>query len=116
MKDAPIFFNDDRWEKLEVDLAQIKNLLGQVLQEIRQPSQEEEVLLTARKVAQWLAIDVATVYARCASHTLPHIKVGKRYKFRRTEIQNWMETSKVDEDVKVEEFVNRYLQENLLRG
>jgi excisionase family DNA binding protein len=116
MEDAPILFADERWQRLEADVAQIKNLLGQLLQQTREPNDDNEVLLTARQVSQWLGVDVATVYARCANHTLPHVKVGKRYKFRRSEIQNWMETSKVEEEINVDEFVNRYLQENLLRG
>ena len=116
MHNPPIYFEDDRWDKLQTELSQIKNLLVQVLRKMDQPSTGEEQLLSARQVAQWLAVDVATVYARCANNMIPHSKIGKQYKFSRGEIEDYITNSKKEEDINVDEIVNRYLQNKILKG
>jgi hypothetical protein len=43
------------------------------------------------------------------------LKIGKRYKFSRKKVLEWFE-GRFDKATDVDEFVNKYLQKNLLNG
>ena len=116
MKDSPIFFSDDRWERLDADIKEIKSLLRQLLDnKSEKPAQQEEIL-SARDVARLLGIDIASVYARCVKGTIPHFKIGKQYKFRQSDIYVLMEKGDLAREIDVDEYVNRYLQKINIKG
>lgn len=63
--------------------------------EIPQSAQERtaamEELLTAEQVAADLRVGVGTVRRWCKDGTLPGVKIGKEYRFRRSDLNRWYE-------------------------
>ena len=55
-------------------------------------SASSEKLLTASELEAWLDIDVNTVYGYVQRGLIPYIKIQSNVRFRRTEIENWLET------------------------
>jgi len=50
----------------------------------------ENRLLTCSEVAQWLNMDEATVQRMSRDGKLPSVKIGGRYRFRRADLEDWL--------------------------
>lgn len=53
----------------------------------------ENSLLTVKEIAKYLNISIRQVY-RLIESGMPHRKVGKHYRFRKQDIDNWTEVMK----------------------
>lgn len=116
MKDSPIYFTDERWEKIESDLLEIKTLLKQLSDKVSEKTEPKEEILNSREVARLLSVDVATIYSRCAKGAIPHFRIGKQYKFRLSEINAWLEKGDIHSAIDVDQYVNEYLQKHTIKG
>lgn len=56
----------------------------------------EPSLLTIEDVARYLNISVKTLYARVDS--IPHYKIGRLLRFKKEDIDRWIESNRVDGD------------------
>ena len=56
---------------------------------------ESNKYLTICDLSLYLAIKEKTLYARVASGDIPHYKIGRLVRFKKTEIDVWMESLKV---------------------
>jgi excisionase family DNA binding protein len=54
-----------------------------------------EPLLTADEVAALLRVPRSTVYELTRTRRLPHVKVGRRTLFVRTDLETWVVASRV---------------------
>lgn len=50
----------------------------------------ENRLLTTSEVATWLNMDETTVQRMSRSGKLPAVKIGGRYRFRRADLEEWL--------------------------
>ncbi len=50
----------------------------------------KERLMTADEVAEYLCCSVSTVRRFAARNELPHYRLGKLLRFRRSEVENWL--------------------------
>jgi excisionase family DNA binding protein len=57
-----------------------------------------EPLLTASEVAQFLRLNVETVYALVAKEDLPASKVGGQWRFEEAKIRTWLEARHAPRD------------------
>jgi PTS system nitrogen regulatory IIA component len=55
---------------------------------------KEERLLTIDEVAEFLHINPMTVYAWVKEGKIPAFKIGKVWRFRKTEIDKWLKKQK----------------------
>ncbi len=55
----------------------------------------ETGLLTAEQAADYLQISLATLYEKTSNRKIPHNKVGKLLRFRKSELDRWIETKSV---------------------
>ncbi|OCC22363.1 DNA-binding protein [Croceicoccus estronivorus] len=49
-------------------------------------------ILTMREVAEFLKINEKTAYKLAAAGKLPGFKVGGSWRFKRTDVENWIDT------------------------
>jgi excisionase family DNA binding protein len=56
--------------------------------------EKEERLLTIDEVAEFLHINPMTVYAWVKDEKIPAFKIGKVWRFRKSEIDNWLRKQK----------------------
>ena len=115
MKTVPVYFTEEKWERLEGEIQQIKEMLTQLLGKCHRELEEETEILTAKQAAQLLCIDLPTIYAKCANKMMPHFKAGKQYRFNRQEILEWKQSNRSTE-IDVDQYVNQYLQKKVLKG
>lgn len=52
--------------------------------------------ITIQEVSEYLHIKPATLYAKVGAGDLPHYKVGRLVRFKREDIDQWMETHRRD--------------------
>ena len=55
---------------------------------------KEERLLTIYEVAEFLHINAMTVYSWVRDGKIPAFKIGKVWRFRKTEIDEWLKKQK----------------------
>ncbi len=56
--------------------------------------EKEERLLTIDEVAEFLHVNPMTVYAWVKEGKIPAFKIGKVWRFRKTEIDEWLKKQK----------------------
>lgn len=54
------------------------------------PPSGAEPLLDAAGVAEWLGMTPAWVYAETRAGRIPHIELGRYYRYRRSAIEAWL--------------------------
>lgn len=57
---------------------------------------QPEPLLNVQEVADFLRINTATVYGWAQSGQLPAIKVGRSWRFRRVDLEAWLDRNRKD--------------------
>ena len=60
-----------------------------------QPVNKDDSLLGVKELAQYLGVSVQWVYERVQLKEIPYIKVGKHLRFRKSDIDRWLEDLKV---------------------
>ncbi|MBA2248580.1 MAG: helix-turn-helix domain-containing protein [Chitinophagaceae bacterium] len=108
---------EDRLETIETEVHQIKMMFIQYLSGQKNlASDDTEILMNVKDVARFLKVETAFVYTACNKGEIPFLKIGKLYKFKKTDVLKWLEKEKNNKPVDVEAYVNSYLQKNILKG
>ena len=55
------------------------------------PPRGSEELLDALRVAEWLGVTAAWVYAETRAGRIPHIALGRYYRYRRSTLEAWLD-------------------------
>ena len=117
MKQSAYLNTDERLAKIETGLSQIKTMLKEALSlQKNNHTTAAEKIQNVNEVAEFTGIEKHPVYAKCASGEIPCFRIGKLYKFKRSEIEQWMKKQGLPQKVDVEDYVNRYLQTHILKG
>ncbi len=108
---------DDRLEDIEKEIHQIKMMCIQFLSgQTKGSNENEEMFMNVKDVARYLKVETAVVYAACSKGELPFLKIGKLYKFKKTDVLKWLEKEKQNKVIDVDAYVSKYLQNNILKG
>lgn len=109
---------EQRLERMEADIQHIKTMLGELLDSTRMAFQNHsnESIMSAKEVADFLKLDINVIYAKCTKGEIPFFKMGKLYKFKKSEIVEWVRKQESSSPFSVDDYVERYLQRNVLKG
>jgi excisionase family DNA binding protein len=55
-----------------------------------------EILLNVKEVADFLQVNVNTVYAWAQNGRMPAIKLGRNWRFRRSDLEAWLNRNRQD--------------------
>ncbi len=108
---------EDRLEHIESEVHQIKFMLAELFS--KKPIQEdkqEDQFMTVKEVAQFLKVDPIKIYSACSKGEIRFIKLGKLYKFKKEDVLRWVQKSKTLPQIDVDDYVEKYLQKNILKG
>jgi len=72
----------------------VVELLKPLFKTSHQRSEQEEIILDVEGVASYLKVNKSWVYERTHLGEIPHYKVGKFPRFRKKEIDKWLEENK----------------------
>ena len=108
---------EDRLEDIEKEIHQVKMMCIQLLSgQTKGTVENEEMFMNVKDVARFLKVETAVVYAACSKGEIPFLKIGKLYKFKKTDVLKWLEKEKQNKVVDVDAYVSKYLQNNILKG
>ena len=51
-------------------------------------------ILTVKQVAEYLKVNERTIYRMAAAKNIPAFKVGSSWRFKQSEIENWISNQK----------------------
>lgn len=109
---------EERLSRIEEHVTAIRQMMEKKARqpELKPMGEEEREILTVKQVAQMLSIDANVIYSKCIKGDIPYFKIGKQYRFKKHEILNWVKSQKAQPDFSVDEFVDRYLQNNVRKS
>lgn len=117
MKAEKYIFSDDRLGKTEMDLQLIKSMLKEVLtNQANGSAPSQDRIMNVNEAVEFLGIEKHILYAKCANGEIPSFRVGKLYKFKRSELIQWMDAQGLNKQLDTDDYVNRYLQMKVLKG
>ena len=117
MKSEKHIPTEDRLGKMEMDLQLIKSMLKEVLaNQANGTAISEERIMNVNEAVEFIGIEKHILYAKCANGEIPSFRVGKLYKFKRSELIQWMDGQVMNRKMDTDDYVNRYLQANILKG
>ncbi len=93
----------------------IKTLLIEVLAGQSKIDPTEEKIISLKEAVDFLGLEKHIVYAKCSTSEIPCFKVGKLYKFKRSELTAWKE-KQGDKQSDADDYVSKYLQTHLLKA
>ena len=106
---------EDRISELEMSVRELKRLVYYRIPVNATGVGPSEQLLTVNDVVALIGLPSHIIYVNAKAGDLPSFRVGRRYKFSREKVLEWFE-GKFDKAADVDEFVDKYLQKNLLNG
>src|ERR1044072_3469710 len=109
---------DKRLTQVEKDVKEIKETVNKILELCTAAFQDSQIdtILTTNQVAVMLGIDVNIIYAHCANGRMPYQRVGKKYRFKKSEVINWWQGQKKDSILSLDNMVEDYLLKNPMKG
>ena len=61
----------------------------------KQEAKMDEKLMTVQEVADYLHLNKYTIYRMVKKRTIPAYKVAKQWRFKKSEIDKWIEKGKI---------------------
>ncbi len=117
MKKEKNLTTDQYMMKIETDLQLIKSMLKEVLtNQANGGSSAEDRIMNVNEAVEFLGIEKHILYAKSANGEIPCFRVGKLYKFKRSQLIRWMDEQGLNKNFDTDDYVNQYLQSNLLKG
>jgi excisionase family DNA binding protein len=108
---------EQRLGSIENDVAAIKRMLEELLSRSAQAViSDENGIMSVKQVAQFLGLDVNIIYLKCSKGDIPYFKLGRQYRFKKSEILKWIKEQKEHPDISVDDYVDRYMQTHVLKG
>ncbi len=108
---------EQRLNKIDENITAIKQMLKELLnKQAVQSTPNDKGIMSVKQVAQFLNLDINVIYAKCAKGGIPYFKIGKQYRFKKAEILEWIKGQKEEPEFSVDDYVNRYMQKNILKG
>jgi len=71
-----------------------KNGKSQVLEACQSSNEEDSSLLDVHDIARYLKVQRSTIYSLTETKQIPHYRVGRQIRFKKPEIEKWLEERK----------------------
>ena len=105
--------NEQRLCEIQNEIQQLKVMLTEIL--AYQQAEVKDSVMDVNELSELLNLDKHIIYSKCANGHIPCFRIGKRYKFKKSEIKSWLKNQSADQQTSTDDFVNRYLQKKVLR-
>jgi excisionase family DNA binding protein len=109
---------EQRLDKIEKHVDEIKMLLKELINKKSDSNEKSKGsdIMSVKQLEVFIGLEVNTIYAKCTKGEIPFFKIGNQYRFNKEEILKWMKGQKEESEFSLENYVDRYLQKNVLKG
>ncbi|MNT62317.1 Helix-turn-helix domain protein [compost metagenome] len=97
----------------EIILAKLNNI-EKAIEKLNTPSNSDDDFMNIEQAASFVGLSKATVYGLTHERKIPHFKVGKRLYFKKSDIVNWITSTKVKTKQEVNQLADEYIFKNPL--
>ncbi len=107
---------EKRVRMLEAELSEVKKLVSQLTGKEIPVIVSDEEILTVNEAMKLLDLPRHIIYAKTLNGDIPGFRIGKLYKYKRSELIQWDLAEKHGNNVNVDDFVERYMQGHLRKS
>ncbi len=108
---------EERLEHIEIAVQEVKSLVLKLAVPKSVPEERaNEEFMNVKELVKFAKVEASVIYSACAKRELKFIKLGKLYKFRKQDVLGWMNSGRPENVIDVDEYVDKYLQKNRLKG
>lgn len=97
----------------EIILAKLNNI-EKAIEKLNATSNEVDDFMNVQQVASFIGLSKPTIYGLTHKRKIPHFKAGKRLYFKKSEIENWITSSKVKTKQEIKQMATEYIYKNPL--
>ncbi len=87
--------------KIEIEVPELAHEIADEVAKIlapllaTKPVRKDDSLLGVKELAEYIGVSIQWVYERVQLKEIPYIKVGKHLRFRKSDIDGWLDSLKV---------------------
>lgn len=89
------------------------NSIEKAIEKLNTKSNSDDDFMNTEQVAGFVGLSKATIYGLTHQHKIPFFKVGNRLYFKKSEIVNWITSTKVNTQQEIEQMANEYIYKTL---
>ena len=97
----------------EIILEKLNNI-EKAIEKLNSSSNTDDDFMNIEQAASFVGLSKAIVYGLTYERKIPYFKVGKRLYFEKSEIVNWITSTKVKTKQEVNQLADEYIFENPL--
>jgi excisionase family DNA binding protein len=90
------------------------NSIEKAIEKLNAQPNSDDVFMNIEQVASFVGLSKTTIYGLTHDRSIPHFKTGKRLYFRKSEIVNWITSSKVNTKQEINQLADEYIFKNPL--
>lgn len=90
------------------------NSIEKAIEKLNAVSNDEQEFMNLEQVSSFIGLAKPTVYGLTHKRKIPHFKAGKRLYFKKSDIMNWITSSKVKTKQEINQMVDEYIYRNPL--
>lgn len=84
------------------------------IEKLNTVSNTDDDFMNIEQVASFIGLSKATIYGLTHERSIPHFKTGKRFYFKKSDIVNWITSTKITTKQELNERADNYLSKNRL--
>lgn len=114
----PDKLKEQKLEAIHHELLHLTNMVEKICASLNlvPNCQLDEYPMTVKEAAAFLRMEEPWIRERCKKGSLPFVKTGKQLRFKKEELMAWVQAQDKEAEGSVDDYVNRYLQNNQIRG
>lgn len=97
----------------EIILEKLKSIEN-AIEKLNTVSNTDDDFMNIEQVASFIGLSKATIYGLTHERSIPHFKTGKRLYFKKSDIVNWITSTKIRTKQELNERADNYLSKNRL--
>jgi excisionase family DNA binding protein len=91
------------------------NSIEKAIEKLNTVSIEDQEFMNIEQVSSFIGLAKPTVYGLIHDRKIPHFKAGKRLLFKKSEVVDWITSTRVKTKQEIEQMANEYIYKNPLR-
>lgn len=91
------------------------NSIEKAIEKLKTASNDDEDFMNIDQVSSFIDLAKPSVYGLVNKRKIPHFKSGKRLYFKKSDIVQWITSTKVSTKQEMEDKANEYIYRNPLR-
>ena len=99
---------ENPFEMILLRLERIENLI----KELSGERTDDDIILDVKQASKYIHLSVSRTYKFTSEKEIPHYKKGKRLYFKKTELRDWLMTTKIKTRADIEKEAVNYINRN----